>query len=155
MDALPSWPSRQPAPGRGHPVQTVYGRRRLDWFSRHKNGFVQELQKAPLVKRLAGSRWACREGGGGDAAVQGASAPLSLSTRGDATGLPLGTGRWGALNDPTLAQECPLYSCVFVDFGRGQRQLNGHVDEEKGTLQLRPDAYGRRRETPWSCTKEA
>ena len=86
---------------------------------------------------------------------QGASAPLSLTARGDATGLPLGTGRWGALNDPTLAQECPLYSCVFVDFGRGQRQLNGHVDEGRGTLHLRADAYGRRRETPWSCTKEA
>ena len=114
----------------------------------------QELQKAPLVKRLAGSRWACREGEG-DAAAQGASAPLSLTARGDATGLPLGTGRWGALNDPTLAQECPLYSCVFVDFGRGQRQLNGHVDEEKGTLHLVASAYARRRETPWSCTKEA
>ena len=86
---------------------------------------------------------------------QGASAPLSLTATGDATGLPLGTGRWGALNDPTLAQECPLYSCVFVDFGRGQRQLNGHVDEAKGTLVLRPDAYGRRRETPWRCLKEA
>lgn len=154
MGAIPSWPSRQPAPGSGHPVQTVYGRRRLDWFSRHKNGFAQELQKAPLVKRLAGSRWACREGAG-DAAAQGASAPLSLTATGDATGLPLGTGRWGALNDPTLAQECPLYSCVFVDFGRGQRQLNGHVDEAKGTLVLRPDAYGRRRETPWRCLKEA
>ena len=86
---------------------------------------------------------------------QGASKPLSLTATGDATGLPLGTGRWGALNDPTLAQECPLYSCVFVDFGRGQRQLNGHVDEATGTLVLRPDAYGRRREKPWSCTKAA
>ena len=149
MEAIPSWPSRQPGPGIHRPVvQTVYGRRRLDWFSRHANGFAQELKKAPLVKRLAGSRWTCREEG----AAAGQGTPLSLTATGDAKGLPLGIGRWGALNDPILGRECPMYNCLFVDFAH--RQFNGHVDQDQGTLHLAPNAYVRRRETPWSCTKQ-
>jgi len=43
MGSIPSWPSKQPAGGEGgQVVQTLYGRRRLDWFSRHANGFEQE-----------------------------------------------------------------------------------------------------------------
>jgi len=36
------------------PLQSVYGRRRLDWFSRHANGFATELRTNALVRRLAG-----------------------------------------------------------------------------------------------------
>ena len=56
MAALPSWPAHQPAPGSGHVVQTVYGRRRLDWFSRHKNGFVQARIGAEGGRVAAGVR---------------------------------------------------------------------------------------------------
>ena len=55
---LPLTPHRkQPATGR--PIQTLYGRRRLDWFSRHPNGFATELSTMRLIKQLAGSAWAC------------------------------------------------------------------------------------------------
>jgi len=50
--AAGSWPETSTSEA---PIQTVYGRRRLDWFSRHANGFAQELRKAPLVRELAGS----------------------------------------------------------------------------------------------------
>ena len=34
MRAIPNWPSKQPAAAEGRPaVQTLYGRRRLDWFA--------------------------------------------------------------------------------------------------------------------------
>ena len=37
MLGIAAWPSKQPPPGE-RPTQTLYGRRRLDWFSRHANG---------------------------------------------------------------------------------------------------------------------
>ncbi len=44
MAAIPTWPSMQPAANAEQPpIQTLYGRRRLDWFSRHQNGFAQEV----------------------------------------------------------------------------------------------------------------
>ena len=51
MGSIPSWPSKQPAGGEGgQVVQTLYGRRRLDWFSRHANGFEQEaLMRYELI----------------------------------------------------------------------------------------------------------
>ena len=114
MAALPSWPSRQPPAGSGKPaVQTVYGRRRLDWFSRHPNGFATELSSMPLIKQLAGSAWACT----------GSWHALSLGERGDAIGGASADarGRWGSMNDPTLGDEaCPVYRCIFVDV-RGQQ----------------------------------
>ena len=149
MAALPSWPSRQPPAGSGKPaVQTVYGRRRLDWFSRHANGFAQELRKAPLVKQLAGSRWTCQEDGG----AAGAGASVTLASSGDVKGLPLGTGRWGTLNDPTLGASCPVYHCLFVDFPRGQ--MNARVDEAGATLRLSSNPYlPRHQRPPWTCVK--
>eukprot|EP00966_Prymnesium_polylepis_P150433 3474824-Prymnesium_polylepis.1 len=45
MAAIPNWPSRQPSSG--PPLQTLYGRRRLDWFSRHDNGFKTEVRCMP------------------------------------------------------------------------------------------------------------
>ena len=53
-----AWPERQPHAGTR--VQTVYGRRRLDWFSRHANGFQTELRSNSLVKEMAGSSWNCQ-----------------------------------------------------------------------------------------------
>ena len=133
---LPLTPHRkQPATGR--PIQTLYGRRRLDWFSRHPNGFATELSSMPLIKQagmacltltrtrtrtltltltikqLAGSAWACT----------GSWHALSLGERGDAMGGASADarGRWGSMNDPTLGDEaCPVYRCIFVDV-RGQQ----------------------------------
>lgn len=42
MAGIPQWPARQPSDG--PPRQTLYGRRRLDWFSRHDNGFKTEVR---------------------------------------------------------------------------------------------------------------
>jgi len=108
MAAIPNWPRRQPAPP-ARATQTLYGRRRLDWFSRHDNGFSTELRTMPLVKALAGSDWTC----------DSAWSRVRLGERGDATVTPGGTGRWGTMNDPTLGEACPTYHCLFVDV-RGQ-----------------------------------
>lgn len=46
MAAIPDWPTRQPS--NAPPKQTLYGRRRLDWFSRHVNGFQTEVSTHPV-----------------------------------------------------------------------------------------------------------
>ena len=112
MNNISAWPRRQPAPNAGvRPVQTLYGRRRLDWFSRHANGFATELRMNPLVKQLAGTSWLC----------SGAWQKLVLTETGDSRGgeTPDGRGRWATMNDPTLGDTCPVYSCIFVDIGGG------------------------------------
>ena len=70
MAANPKWPKKQPAADSdAPPIQTLYGRRRLDWFSRHANGFAQEISKNTLVKQTAGKRYGCiKEDGGQEAA---------------------------------------------------------------------------------------
>lgn len=123
MLGIPDWPRKQPAAGR--PIQTLYGRRRLDWFSRHPNGFATELSTMRLIKQLAGSAWACT----------GSWQALSLSERGDAIGGASADarGRWGSMNDPTLGDEaCPVYRCIFVDV-RGQ-QHNVRVSSAQDEL---------------------
>ena len=119
MEAIPNWPRRQPPAGQ-RPVQTVYGRRRLDWFGRHANGFATELRMNPLVKQLAGTSWLCL----------GAWQKLVLTETGDSRGgeTPDGRGRWATMNDPTLGDEaCPVYHCLYVDV-RG-RQHNVRVND--------------------------
>eukprot|EP00908_Phaeocystis_cordata_P011790 Transcript_22745.p1 GENE.Transcript_22745~~Transcript_22745.p1 ORF type:complete len:563 (+),score=217.62 Transcript_22745:349-2037(+) len=119
MEAIPNWPRRQPPAGQ-RPVQTVYGRRRLDWFGRHANGFATELRMNPLVKQLAGTSWLC----------SGAWQKLVLTETGDSRGgeTPDGRGRWATMNDPTLGDEaCPVYHCLYVDV-RG-RQHNVRVND--------------------------
>jgi len=113
MGAIPNWPLRQPAPGSDEPpLQTLYGRRRLDWFSRHANGFAQELSKNALVQRMSGKRLTCTRGRSGESA---ATEPLELHNTGDAA-LGRRRGRWGAMNDPTIGEAlCPVNSCLFVD----------------------------------------
>ena len=122
MAAIPDWPRRQPAPP-ARPAQTLYGRRRLDWFSRHDNGFNTELRTMPLVPELAGSEWTCNV----------AWSRLRLGERGDATATPGGAGRWGTMNDPTLGEACPTYHCLFVDV-RGQHNVG--VSEAGDTLSV-------------------
>jgi len=116
MGNITTWPRRQPEPGSGRrPIQTTYGRRRLDWFSRHANGFATELRTNALVKELAGSEWQCR--------AAGEESTLTLGATGDASGLKAGgsffgrAGRWGSMNDPSLGDECPVYGCLFIDLG--------------------------------------
>ena len=48
MGNITAWPTHQPPSGRA--TQTLYGRRRLDWFSRHANGFATELRTMPIIK---------------------------------------------------------------------------------------------------------
>jgi len=112
MGNISAWPARQPTDGK-RPTQTLYGRRRLDWFSRHANGFATELRTMPLVKKLAGSRWTCKGERG--------ERQLALSAEGNAEGLAQHSsrGRWGTMNDPTLEPACPVYSCIFIDVGGG------------------------------------
>mmetsp|Transcript_26275 Transcript_26275/g.84847 ORF Transcript_26275/g.84847 Transcript_26275/m.84847 type:complete len:264 (+) Transcript_26275:1858-2649(+) len=119
-----AWPSRQPEAGIGSPLQSVYGRRRLDWFSRHKNGFATELQTNRLVARLAGSRWECA-GGAGSVSLAGDG---SMASGGGALGQ--GAGRWGSMNDPTLGDVCPVGSCIFLNARAGQ--FVGALVEEGG-----------------------
>jgi len=123
MANISSWPRRQPvAPER--PVQTLYGRRRLDWFSRHGNGFATELRTMPLVQKLSGSRWSCKQAG--------EPSELELTNNGDAHGLGgrgRGGGRWGSMNDPTLGAACPVYSCLFIDTGGGVGQHEARYEE--------------------------
>ena len=109
------WPVRQQS---GRPtIQTVHGRRRLDWFSRHANGFAQELRKNALVKRLAPSTWSCTTPHG--------KAELTLANTGDLQGTyadggaggPRLQGRWGSMNDPVLGESCPVGACLFFNVG--------------------------------------
>ena len=111
MAANPKWPKKQPASDSdAPPIQTLYGRRRLDWFSRHANGFAQELRKNTLVKQTAGKRYGCIKEDGGQEDV------LEFLSSGDVT---VGrqaklTGRWGAMNDPTIGEErCPTGKCLM------------------------------------------
>jgi len=134
MDAIPDWPSRQPSSG--PPMQTLYGRRRLDWFSRHPNGFQTEAKTMPLVQSLLGARFSCSEVGSEK------KSQLELSSNGDASGLQgiLGRrGRWGSMNDPTLGPQCPVYSCLFIDFGYSTK-FNAGYDKESKSLELYSDA---------------
>jgi len=100
-----AWPRRQPAPGSSEPpLQSVYGRRRLDWFGRHANGFATELRTMPLIKRLVGSEWACEDG-----------SSLQLGGNGDARWRSGRSGRWGSMNNPDLGGACPVGACIYVD----------------------------------------
>jgi len=120
MGNISNWPKRQPAaPTRAS--QSLYGRRRLDWFSRHQNGFATELRTMPLVKSLAGTSWRCKKADG-----SGGEETLGLEASGDWHGLD--RGRWGSMNDPTFEAECPVYACIFLD-GAGKQM------EAKVTLQ--------------------
>ena len=105
--------------------QTLYGRRRLDWFSRHENGFAQELRKNALVKQAANTRFACTGG-----------TSLELKGNGDAL-LGGARGRWGAMNDPTIGSSCPVDHCLFVDV-RGQLH-NAHFEQAR--VRLFPNHY--------------
>ena len=115
MLAIPAWP-KQSAPRR----QLLYGRRRLDWFSRHENGFATEMRTMPLVSRLGDMKFQCLAGS------------LTLAKNGDAHRGGGRPGRWGTMNDPDLGDTCPVYKCVFVDFGGDQR--NGAIVEEGGKV---------------------
>ena len=129
MGAIPNWPRRQPASGAdAAPLQTLYGRRRLDWFSRHENGFRQELRKNSLVGQMSGRRFRCARSARADAP----NVELELLDSGDAK-LDGRTGRWGSMNDPTIGEAvCPVNHCLFVDVGGAH---NGHVRPD-GTLVL-------------------
>jgi hypothetical protein len=151
MGNISSWPHRQPPASSGQrAVQTLYGRRRLDWFSRHQNGFATELRTMPLVQKLAGSRWSCT--GTGDAKT----GSLDLSNGGDVSGPSHGGhGRWGSMNDPTLGAACPVYKCIFIDggggWGGGRGQHEARYEDtatEKLTLLQHHDL-----KEVWSCVK--
>jgi len=153
MANISDWPRRQPPPESGQrAVQTLYGRRRLDWFSRHANGFATELRTMPLISQLADSNWACARAAGQPAAARsmfGASSTASLSLRrtGDATGLD-GSGRWGSMNDPTLGDTCPVYSCIFIDL-RGASH-DAKLSSDGKLLSVMAHASGAQ---AWTCTK--
>ena len=151
MAANPNWPLRQPPAGTdAPPVQTLYGRRRLDWFSRHENGFAQERRKNALVRRVSGKRFSCTKPGATAAEV------LELANSGDVT-LGRRRGRWGSMNDPTIGEAiCPVNSCLFVDL-MGQQQMNAHV-EQGGKLSLYRNHYrvqsaAMRSQPEWSCVE--
>ena len=147
MANISNWPRRQPAgvtavepagSGGQRPVQTLYGRRRLDWFSRHQNGFATELRTMPLIKKLAGSTWSCIPSNGGS------EASLELGGSGDASGLSSGhgwgrsSGRWGSMNDPTFGKACPVYECIFIDSGGAQREARVHPSGTELTVMSHP-----------------
>ena len=97
-----NWPSRQPDPASGRrPVQTLYGRRRLDWFSRHANGFETELRTMPLIKKLAGTKWECAGAGGSS----GRTTEVELARTGDVSGIGRGGVR-SPQRPPNLASPC-------------------------------------------------
>jgi len=157
MGSIPHWPVKQPPPDSDlPPIQTLYGRRRLDWFSRHPNGFAQELTKSSLIKALADTKYTCSPG---DGSGGGGSATLELSGAGDVSFSAAGSakGRWGTMNDPVLGAGCPVGSCLFVDVGG---QHNAHADIAAGRLTLRKNPYTMRRSTAaeraapvWSCVQ--
>ena len=155
MEAIPTWPKRQPAAGSDAVrEQTLYGRRRMDWFSRHENGFATELKTNALVQNLVDSQWRC------EATDHSEAARLSLKPNGDAVGLYGRTGRWGTMNDPELGEECAPHACLFVDIG--SNRMNAAVsppdDKTKLTLMATP-AWGAAHGAPasrrerWSCSR--
>uniref|UniRef100_A0A6S9ZCS6 Uncharacterized protein n=2 Tax=Chrysotila carterae TaxID=13221 RepID=A0A6S9ZCS6_CHRCT len=146
MANIPNWPKRQPPVESGEvQFQTLYGYRRLDWFSRHENGFSTEIKTNKLVQALAGASFDCE--------YKQERAELSLSAQGDATGLGLARGRWGSMNDPTLGAACPVYRCVFIDFGG--RRHNAAVSEANDRLSVMPQSRDSRpdRAVTWTCTR--
>lgn len=149
MGANVNWPVHQPKPSSGaRPVQTLYGRRRLDWFSRHANGFAQEYRKAPLVGQMAKRRFSCAP----VSANTGAARELQLSDSGDVV-FGSSDGRWGAMNDPMLGAACPPYACLFVDVP-GQ-QMNGHVQADGAKLTLLANPYRADATSPlWKCDEQ-
>mmetsp|Transcript_5600 Transcript_5600/g.16286 ORF Transcript_5600/g.16286 Transcript_5600/m.16286 type:complete len:444 (-) Transcript_5600:111-1442(-) len=150
MGSIPSWPSKQPAGGEGgQVVQTLYGRRRLDWFSRHANGFEQEARKNPLIKRMRGKRYSCAAGAGG-ADAQRVSAELQPTGDMSLAGEP--RARWGAMNDPMQGPTCPVDACLFVNL-RGKEAV-AHADGSR--LTVYESVYTARsreaaRQPLWSC----
>ena len=109
------WPVRQQS---GRPtIQTVHGRRRLDWFSRHANGFAQELRKNALVKRLAPSPWSCTTPHGKAELTLASTGDLQGSYADGGAGGPRLQGRWGSMNDPVLGESCPVGACLFLNVG--------------------------------------
>ena len=150
MGNISAWPLRQPSAGVGkRPLQTLYGRRRLDWFSHHANGFATELRTMPLVKQLAGTGWLCASAVG----AGGGEQRLQLSNSGDASG-GLGRGRWGTMNDPTLEPACPVYACLFLDIGgqrhdvKVDRSSDGHAGSLTGLTVMRHTDLA----TQWTCS---
>ena len=137
-------------------MQTLYGRRRLDWFSRHANGFAQERRKAALVGQMVGKRFECA---GGVASDGGAGQVLVLSDSGDVS-FGRAAGRWGAMNDPMLGDTCPPYACLFVDVRSRDGEMNGHAEYEHGKLTLYRNAYrASTREVAeqpaWTCQEQS
>ena len=134
------------------PVQTLYGRRRLDWFSRHQNGFATELRTMPLIRKLASSNWACVSGSGGRERT------LELGPNGDAAGLSRGwgraSGRWGSMNDPTLGKACPVYECIFIDSGGVQQEARLHQSGTELTVMRHTRGDEPEAEVLWKCTKK-
>ena len=116
MRAIPNWPSHQPESKSNEPqIQSLYGRRRLDWFTRHTNGFQTELKSMSLIQKLAGTSWECGEVSENHA-IRGS---LKLSDTGEF--FSRSEGRWASMNDPSLGDLCPIYSCIFIG------TLNAHV----------------------------
>jgi len=151
MAAIPNWPKKQPAAGSAIPVvQTLYGRRRLDWFSRHQNGFAQELSKVPLVQQVARQKYKCTSG----QSLMSRSDPLELKDNGDAI-LGSTVGRWGTMNDPTIGTSCPVNQCLFIDMRGGAQKFNAHV--EAGRLTLFSNHYtthpSEAAKAQWSCVQ--
>ena len=149
MAAIPNWPTKQPAASAdAPPIQTLYGRRRLDWFSRHANGFAQELRKNPLVSGMSGKRFSCTSN-------SGATEALELRRTGDAR-LGSRSGRWGAMNDPTIGEAlCPVDYCLFVDLFGQTMNANAATG---GKLTLYRNHYGvqsaaERARPQWSCER--
>ena len=94
----------------------------------HGNGFATELRTNALVKELVDSAWTCKD-------TQDAVSELKLSRSGDAS-MSSGsfsrgsTGRWGSMNDPSLGAACPVYSCLFIDFGGSKH--DARIEGEEG-----------------------
>ena len=153
MANISSWPKRQPPAESGtRPTQTLYGRRRLDWFSRHANGFATELRTMPLVKKLAASQWSCTSGADGS----GSAVSLELGGNGDVSGPGMGKrGRWGTMNDPTLGAACPVYACIYIDLGGGWGG-GGHNDAryDAGPPARLTVMQHRDGEVLWKCTAQ-
>ena len=153
MMNISTWPVKQPPKDSGkRQIQTLYGRRRLDWFSRHQNGFQTEMRTMPLVKTLGGTTWKC-EGKGSN---KGKTSELELTGNGDAMGLSgsRSRGRWGTMNDPTLGDACPVYSCVFLDFGGGWGggANEGRYEKEGKVLTVMKH---RDLEEEWRCVQQS
>ena len=166
MANITSWPKRQPdgvsailpagrlgESGGQRAAQTLYGRRRLDWFSRHQNGFATELRTMPIIKKLARTSWACTSSSGGK------DATLELEASGDASGLGRNgwgrsSGRWGSMNDPTLGKACPVYECIFIDSGGMQHEARLHESGTDLTVMRHPHGHEATAEVLWRCTKK-